>query len=290
MPHEYLLVTLSGPLSAWGEIAVGERRSSWPRPSKSAVLGLVAAALGYDRNDTAAHTALNDGLHFAVRVDSPVRSFGGNAKADSRLMPLRDFHTAEFPPQVLVKEAEREVSRAPTRADHLRAIKANRERRVNPVLSERWYWIDMRATVALWPSGACAAPALSEIEAALHEPVFALYLGRKSCPLGRPLNPERVPASNLKEAFCTYSNRDAAAAAKALPAKNRLICTMVFQALAAKPGGEIWAEAVAVPQDQRKETQSRRDAIRDRRSWTFSDRKEARIDANAGGNDVSLPR
>ena len=278
MPREYLLFTLSGPLSAWGEIAVGERRSSWPRPSKSAVLGLVAAALGYDRHDMAAHSALNDGLHFAVRIDSPLRGFSSAARADSRLMPLRDYHTAQVP-------SARRGKKWATRAEELS------EDHLNTILSERWYWIDMRATVALWPSRARPAPALAEIEAALREPVFALYLGRKSCPLGLPLNPGRISAPSIEDAFRAYGNKDAADAAKALPAKDRRVCAMVFRALAAEPGREIWADAGAVPQEKREETQSRRDAIRDRRSWTFSDRAEARIrnDGKTGGSDVFIP-
>ena len=278
MPREYLMFTLAGPLSAWGEIAVGERRSSWPRPSKSAVLGLVAASLGFDRRDPTAHAALNDGLHFAVRIDSPLRGFSSAARADSSLMPLRDYHTAQVP-------SARRGKKWATRAEELS------EDHLNTILSERWYWIDMRATVALWPSGARPAPALAEIEAALREPVFALYLGRKSCPLGRPLNPGRVSAAGIEDAFQAYGNKDAADAAKALHGKDRLLCAMAFQALAAEPGREIWADANAVPQEQQTETQSRRDAIRDRRSWTFSDRAEARIrtSTKSGGGDVSIP-
>ena len=75
MPREFLLFRLSGPLASWGEIAVGERRSSWPRPSKSAVLGLVAAGLGYRPARRERSCALNDGLNFAVRVDTPMLGF-----------------------------------------------------------------------------------------------------------------------------------------------------------------------------------------------------------------------
>src|SRR5208337_1142437 len=173
MPREFLLFRLSGPLASWGEIAVGERRSSWPRPSKSAVLGLVAAALGYDRHDTKAHALLNDGLHFAVRVDSTMRGFTAGSGADSGLKPLRDYHTAQVP-------SARRGKKWATRAEELR------EGQLNTILSERWYWTNMTATAAVWwKQRGAEQPPLAEIESALREPVFALYLGRKSCPLAR---------------------------------------------------------------------------------------------------------
>lgn len=273
MPHEFLLFRLSGPLASWGEIAVGERRSSWPRPSKSAVLGLVAAALGYDRHDADAHASLNEGLHFAVRVDTPMR--GGDGLAlDESLKPLRDYHTAQVP-------SARRGKKWATRAEELD------EDHLNTILSERWYWTNMTATIALWrKEGAPERPSLAEIEAALCEPVFALYLGRKSCPLARPLNAGRVSADCIANAFLLYDGKDASAAAKALPARTNLFCTMIYQALAVQAGCDIWADLEATAENERAETYSRRDAIRDRRSWTFSDRAEARITMR--GKDVSV--
>ena len=274
MPREFLLFRLSGPLASWGEIAVGERRSSWPRPSKSAVLGLVAAALGYDRHDASAHASLNDGLHFAVRVDTTMRGVTAGSSDNSSLKPLRDYHTAQVP-------SARRGKKWATRAEELH------EGQLNTILSERWYWTNMTATAAVWwKEGGAERPPLAEIEAALREPVFALYLGRKSCPLARPLNPERVSADCIANAFRLYDDKDATAAAKALPGRNNLVCSMIYQALATKAGRDIWADFEATAESEREETYSRRDAIRDRRSWTFSDRAEARIEAR--GSDVSV--
>ena len=272
MQREFLLFRLSGPLASWGEIAVGERRSSWPRPSKSAVLGLVAAALGYDRHDAAAHAALNHGLHFAVRVDSPVRSVGNGLATDDSLKPLRDYHTAQVP-------SARRGKRWGTRAEELS------EDQLNTILSERWYWVNMVATVALWPNGAgSAAPPLTEIEKAFKEPVFAVYLGRKSCPPSRPLFAEIVLADDFKKAFAAYDTQDATKTASAIPQNVRTIRDAIFSALTVSAAREIWADLEATAESERKETYSRRDAIRDRRSWTFSDRAEARIDDTRGGD------
>ncbi len=274
MPSEFLLFRLSGPLASWGEIAVGERRSSWPRPSKSAVLGLVAAALGYDRHDASAHASLNEGLHFAVRVDTPMRNAGNGLATDDNLKPLRDYHTAQVP-------STRRGKRWETRAEELS------EDQLNTILSERWYWTNMAATAALWrKDGDVSAPTPAEIEKALREPVFTLYLGRKSCPPSRPLCPEVISAEDLRGAFEAYDTRDAVRASKAIPQNGKTLRDTIFCALAVLPGCDIWADLEATAESKRKETYSRRDAIRDRRSWTFSDRAEARIEA--GGGDVSV--
>src|SRR3954452_22752570 len=82
---DILTFALAAPLAAMGEIAVGERRGSWTRPGRSAVLGLIAACLGIDRDDEEAHAALESGYGLALRLQS--------------LGPLlADYHTAQVPP------------------------------------------------------------------------------------------------------------------------------------------------------------------------------------------------
>ncbi|KWT63877.1 type I-E CRISPR-associated protein Cas5/CasD [Streptomyces albus subsp. albus] len=73
-----LLLRLAGPLQAWGSAARFARRSTENAPTKSGVLGLLAAAQGRPRQADLADLAA---LHFGVRIDQP----------GSR---LRDFHTA----------------------------------------------------------------------------------------------------------------------------------------------------------------------------------------------------
>ena len=51
--RDYLVMRLYAPLASWGEIAVGEVRHSANYPSKSALLGLLGAALGVRRDDDA---------------------------------------------------------------------------------------------------------------------------------------------------------------------------------------------------------------------------------------------
>lgn len=73
-----LLLLLRGPLQSWGDSSRFSRRSTRHEPTKSGVIGLLAAAQGRRRVDPVEDLAR---LRFAVRVDQR-----------GRLM--RDFHTA----------------------------------------------------------------------------------------------------------------------------------------------------------------------------------------------------
>ena len=168
--NTYLVFRLYGPMASWGEIAVGESRHSAVYPSRSALLGLLGAALGVEREDDAGQMALVSGYRLAVKMIS----------AGS---PLRDYHTVQAPPQ-------RRNTKYRTRRQEL----ADGEQ-LNTLLSAREYRCDAMALVvveawnnALWP--------LEQMQKALLRPVFALYLGRKSCPLALPLDPQLIEAEN----------------------------------------------------------------------------------------------
>ena len=171
---DYLIIQLYGPMASWGGIAVGEVRPSWAHPSKSAVLGLLAGALGILRADEDGHRSLHDGLAMAVRVDHPG-------------VPLFDFHTAQVPPNT--RDGEHATRRAQLSAAKLGTI-----------LSRREYRCDALYTVALWARGE-QAPPLSELARALKRPAFMPYLGRKACPAGLPLAPRVISAATLREAM-----------------------------------------------------------------------------------------
>lgn len=64
-----LVIKLTAPLQSYGDQASFNYRTSFHYPSKSAVLGMIGAALGYRRVDRA-NQKLND-LKFAVRIDQP---------------------------------------------------------------------------------------------------------------------------------------------------------------------------------------------------------------------------
>lgn len=171
---DFLTFALYAPIASFGAPAVGERRGSFDRPARSAVLGLIGACLGVDRADEAAQAALAAGYGLAIRVE-----------ATGHL--LADYHTAQMPP---AKRGRRFATRAAElEADDL-----------STVLSRRDYRSDAWHLAALWaePSARWSLP---ELFAAMTNPVFVPSLGRKSCPLGLPLAPMMTAAPTPVDAL-----------------------------------------------------------------------------------------
>jgi CRISPR system Cascade subunit CasD len=172
--RDYLVMRLYAPLASWGEIAVGEVRHSAAYPSKSALLGLLGAALGVRRDDDEAQARLNTGYAFGVKLCSAG-------------FPLRDYHTVQAP-QSKAKE------RYYTRRDEVERGE------LNTLLTEREYRCDALAVVAVAAIGGDAWP-LPKLAEKIKAPGFPLYLGRKSCPLAMPLNPQVNTFASLKDAL-----------------------------------------------------------------------------------------
>lgn len=61
-----LLLRLQGPMQSWGTRSRFDHRDTWPYPTKSGVLGLLAAALGRDRQEDISDLA---SLRMGLRVD-----------------------------------------------------------------------------------------------------------------------------------------------------------------------------------------------------------------------------
>lgn len=162
--REYLLFDLSAPMGAFGSYAGHERRGSEIMPPRSAVLGLLGAALGIERAD-------HDGQAALRRYRVAVRLLAQNA-------PLRDYHTVQTVPA--------KIKRPNGRRAAIEAI----GRDVNTSITVRDYRTDVAFTVAVWNED--APWPLSQVKDALLRPAFVLYLGRKSCPLAAPLGPRIV--------------------------------------------------------------------------------------------------
>jgi CRISPR system Cascade subunit CasD len=182
----FLCFRLHGPLGSWGDIAVGERRPSTPHVSRSAVMGLVAAALGVRRDDADDWAQLDRCLGFASRTDAPGEL-------------LIDFHTAQGPDEKLLRAGARAAKKARVpwhRPATRRAELDFRRQELATLLSSRQYRVDALWTVALWLRSEAIPSrwALSSMADAMRRPHFVPYLGRKSCPLDVPMEPQVVEA------------------------------------------------------------------------------------------------
>ncbi|MGH0036461.1 MAG: type I-E CRISPR-associated protein Cas5/CasD [Myxococcota bacterium] len=179
-PH--LVFGLQAPLASWGDVAVGEMRPSANRPTRSCLAGLVAACLGLRRCDEERLRAL-DALRFAVRVEEAG-------------LPMHDYHTVQVP------RAHKGV-RHHARRDEL---EWKPRRSLGTILSTRAYRMEVRANVAVTrgETERMDCPSLELIARAMQEPVFAPYLGRRSCPLAAPLAPRIIFAETFTEAESSY--------------------------------------------------------------------------------------
>lgn len=190
-----LLARLTGPLQAWGVASHFERRDSLTHPTKSGFAGMLAAALGWEREADLTRLAA---LRFATRCDRPGT-------------PVQDFHIVgggRYPlrPRDLVTDPRRanrfgsllEEGQGPTFDSRGRAsargwygapkgvavhgdngvlAAANLSR--NPMITHRTYLADAGFVVAVQHA---EREFLDELAAALEQPRRLLWLGRKACP------------------------------------------------------------------------------------------------------------
>lgn len=173
---EYLVFRLYGPMASWGVPAVGGDRATAIAPTRSALLGLLGAALGITRDNAAKLEALQQSVSFGVKQCVPSSI-------------LRDYHTVQVPSE------KRGVTHF-TRKSELSEAKQN------TVLSSRDYRCDGIWIVAVWLTP-ISTISLSALKQALEKPVFTLCLGRKSCPIALPLSPRLLENESLQQALDT---------------------------------------------------------------------------------------
>jgi CRISPR system Cascade subunit CasD len=181
----YLFFQLAGPMASWGEIAVGEDRGSASLPTRSAIIGILASALGTRRCEEERQRHLAAGYRTAVIVCDPGEL-------------LRDYHTTQVPSSTDAKGWP-----LATRRDEVDVIGWSRRTKGKAgeaILSYRDYRCDGRWIVAV-EARPDAPYSLDELRLALREPKLVLYLGRKSCPPTLPLDPHVIEGENLLEAL-----------------------------------------------------------------------------------------
>ncbi|MDG4768625.1 type I-E CRISPR-associated protein Cas5/CasD [Solwaraspora sp. WMMD406] len=147
-----LLLRLAGPMQSWGDHSTFSVRDTATVPTRSAMTGLIAAALGRRRGEPIDDLAAT---HFTIRVDRP-----------GTLM--YDFHTVGggLPTDRTVPTAEGK----------------RRQPGTATIVSRRYYLADAVFTVAVTGPDTL----ITRIHEALTNPVWAPYLGRRSCPVEHP--------------------------------------------------------------------------------------------------------
>jgi CRISPR system Cascade subunit CasD len=179
---KYLMFQLYGPLVSWGEIAVGQVRHTAGYPSKSALLGLLGAALGIRRDQEIEQKNLANSYRFFIKVLST-----GSL--------LQDYHTTQTNKSLK------------NRAYHSRREALARDEKSLPtILSTREYRCDSFAIIAV-QTDQRDFYSLESIYQALLNPKYHLYLGRKSCPPALPLHPLIYEASGPKSALDFYHDK-----------------------------------------------------------------------------------
>jgi CRISPR system Cascade subunit CasD len=247
MPR-YLTFALVAPLASFGAIAVGERRSGWDRPGRSAVLGLVGACLGLEREDDAGQEALASGYAVALLCHSPGRL-------------LADYHTTQVP-------SAKRGRRFATRAEELA------EPELNTILSRRDYRSGAWHLGAIWPRHHTARWALEDLAEAMLQPRFVPYLGRKSCPLGVPLGPRVTDATDAPAAL-RERHRSGPEALLKEPSGRTLRGILADPPMETIIVLDADDPAVAAAGPLHHRTEFRRDQPRSRRRWQFDLREEA---------------
>lgn len=179
--QDFLILKLAGPMQAWGGHTFEDKRPSHDFPTRSGLIGLLAACMGLDRRDSQAQSTLARSIRYAARSDARVleRQAWDEAKRKP-LAPVKlvDYHT--------IRKARR-ANRPPKEGE--------------TVQSWREYLFDAVFTVAIGTMPNATIRSLDELEAAVRKPVYTPFLGRRACPLSRPLFEARVKADSLLAAL-----------------------------------------------------------------------------------------
>lgn len=174
-----LFLRLEGPLQSWGERGRWSVRDTALEPTKSGVIGLIACALGYREDEQI--RPLSQKTHMGVRVDAPGRL-------------ITDYHTIgggyEYP---TLLTAEGKPKKTPKGQPHTE-------------ISLRDYLCDASFLIALQVKDPADADLIAQMAAALQNPVWPFYLGRKSCLPGAPVFAGTGSYPDLETALTQHSS------------------------------------------------------------------------------------
>jgi CRISPR system Cascade subunit CasD len=154
----YLALLLDGPLQSWGSASRFQRRTTALHPTKSGVIGLISAAMGLAKGSAAERDMLPELAKLQMSSITIPRDAQG-AGGPRPVLRLEDYHTV---------------------LDTRRASGALNK---DAVVTRRQYLLDARFGVIL----AGDRSVLERAAAALQNPVWGVWLGRKSCIPAEPV-------------------------------------------------------------------------------------------------------
>ncbi|ATG89560.1 type I-E CRISPR-associated protein Cas5/CasD [Methylomonas koyamae] len=177
---EFLILKCQGAMQAWGGHTYEDYRPSLIFPTRSAVVGLLGACLGINRQQPEQLKKLNDSFELTVLANHRLveqRQFKDERKPRTvNLHKITDYHTV------------------------LNARRADGGKRDDAIVSRREYLCDAEFTLALAFKDS-AEYDLAKVLTAIKAPKYTPYLGRRSCPLQRPLFEAIVGAEDAQQAL-----------------------------------------------------------------------------------------
>lgn len=171
----HLALKLDAPLQSWGFESRFQRRTTGLHPTKSGVIGLICAAIGLAKGSDEERETLPKlaGLRMAsIVIPRQQKNFWKNTPEKLPVRRVEDFHTVGGGYD---KDKETQRQFIPRKASGGPCD--------NPTVTRRQYLLDARFGVIF--SGDRAL--LEKVSVALQDPVWGVWLGRKSCIPAEPI-------------------------------------------------------------------------------------------------------
>jgi len=202
--EQHLALLLDAPLQSWGFASRFQRRTTGMHPTKSGIVGLLAAALGVDKHspeEAETIAALAKLRMTAITIPKTNTARFVRTTATLEIRRLADYHTVQG-----TRHANDKPSAKPDPRD--------------TVVTYRQFLLDSRFGIILSASSAWNLPdrrGLAEVAAALRDPVWGIWFGRKCCIPAEPVY-RGGPFSDEAEAWRTLLR--AAGLNESLPREN----------------------------------------------------------------------
>ena len=161
-----LALLLDGPMQSWGFASRFTRRTTALHPTKSGVVGLLAAAMGVDKHGPDEAEQIKKLAALGCTTITLPKKHG---ERELPMLRLNDYHTIGGGYD---KKTERMKKPRAASGDTLETV-----------LSERHYLLDARFGVLLEGDRDC----LEQIAEKLRNPTWGVWLGRKCCIPASPL-------------------------------------------------------------------------------------------------------